>query len=126
MPRTVSQGIRYLVSGAANSVLTFALYQLLIIIVPYQLAYTLSFVAGIAFAARVNAQYVFSSRLTSNTALRFGAFYLLLYVFGLSITVALIEYLDFHERLAPLATVVLLLPVGFIGSRYLLSDRPLS
>ena len=60
--------------GALDTALTFVLYQVLLLLLPYWLAYTLSFAAGIAFAVLVNARFVFEIGLGPRSAVRFVLF----------------------------------------------------
>lgn len=113
---------RFFSVGVVNTLLSLALYQGLIFIVCYRMAYTLAFAAGIAFAAAAYSRVVFYVPLTWATALRFSAAYLMLYVLGLYVTIGLVELVTVPERIAPIATAVLLLPISFLASRYALSS----
>ncbi len=123
-PSWLVQGTRFVGSGVANSALTFLLYQVLVTWMSYAAAYTLSFAAGIAFAAVVTTRLVFASRLTWTTAFRFAATYCALYAAGLGITIGLVDLLGVPQRIAPIGTAVLLLPVSFLASRAALTTRP--
>jgi putative flippase GtrA len=115
--RLALEGSRFLGVGALNSLLTFVIYQALLFLAPYRVAYTLSFALGIAFAAVMNARVVFGTRLTARAVLRFVAFYLANYALGLLVIVLLVERLGVSPVLAPLAAIVVLLPLSFFGSR---------
>jgi len=121
---TLWQAMRFVGVGAANALLTLLLYQILLFVVSYAVAYTLSFAAGIVFAAVANARVVFATRLTWWTALRFTIAYLVLYGLGLGVTIALVELAHVPERIAPVLTAALLVPISFLASRAALSSRP--
>jgi putative flippase GtrA len=110
-------------AGAFNTIATFLLYQILVFVIPYPVAYTMSFVSGVALAAVVNAQFVFGARLTWLTGIRFVAMYLALYALGLGITIAQVSVLDIPERIAPIVAAVLIFPVSYIGSWVALIGR---
>jgi putative flippase GtrA len=117
------QAMRFVGVGVANALLTLLLYQVLLFVVSYTVAYTLSFAAGIAFAAVVYARVVFATRLTWWTALRFTVAYLALYGLGLFVTIWLVELASVPERMAPIATALLLLPLSFLASRFALNEK---
>jgi putative flippase GtrA len=106
--------------GAVNTVLTLLLYEALILVMPYWLAYTLSFALGIAFALFANAGLVFGRPVTIATAVAYALFYLVSYAAGLGIVVLLVEALRVPAGLAPLGAVAVMTPINFIGNRFLL------
>jgi putative flippase GtrA len=110
----------FLAVGAINTILTLLLYEALILVIPYWLAYTLSFAAGIAFALFANAALVFGRPVTYATAVPFVLFYLTSYAAGLGIVVLLVEGLRIPAGLAPLGAVAVMIPINFIGSRFVL------
>ena len=114
---------RFVGVGALNTLLTFLLYQALLFAVPYQVAYTLSFAAGIVFSAVVNARVTFGTTLTARTGLRFAAFYLFNYGLGLALLTVLVEFGGISPVIAPVLAIVLLLPVSFFGSRIALLGK---
>jgi putative flippase GtrA len=107
----------FLAVGAINTLLTLLLYEALILVMPYWLAYTLGFAAGIAFALFANAGLVFGRPVTIASAARFVLFYLVSYAAGLGIVVLLVEGIRIPAGLAPLGAVLVMLPINFLGSR---------
>lgn len=108
---------RFLTVGILNSALTFALYQVLLFLVVYRAAYAASFGAGVLFAATMNAHVVFRVRLTFAAFLRFVGVYFINFFLGLSVISLAVERMYVPPRIAPILSVVVLLPVGFLGSR---------
>src|SRR5215472_2536850 len=103
--------------GAVNTLLTLLLYEVLILVMPDWLAYTLGFAASVAFALFTNAGLVFGRPVTAASAVHFVLFYLVSYAAGLGLVVLLVEGLRISAALAPLGAVVIMLPINFIGSR---------
>jgi putative flippase GtrA len=110
----------FLAVGAVNTMLTLLLYEALILVMPYWLAYTLSFAVGIAFALFANAGLVFGRPVTIATAVAFVLFYLVSYAAGLCVVVLLVEGVHVPAGLAPLGAVAIMIPINFIGSRLVL------
>jgi putative flippase GtrA len=108
---------RFIGTGAARTLLTLALYQLLLLAMPYWLAYTLSFVTGILLAVFVGAYYVFGSGLVLRGLARFTLFYLASYVVGLGVLHVLVAGFGVSAALAAFIVIPLMLPINFIGSR---------
>ncbi|MCU1291493.1 MAG: polysaccharide synthesis protein GtrA [Bryobacterales bacterium] len=115
--------IRFLVSGAANTLVTYAGYLLLLRMMPYVWAYTIAYVAGILMAYVMQTRYVFEVRTTWRTFLRFPLIYLLQYAVGALGIRVLVEGGLLSKETALLATLVITVPLGFFLSRYLLAHR---
>ncbi|MEA2985764.1 MAG: hypothetical protein QOD94_2018 [Alphaproteobacteria bacterium] len=113
----LTQVPRFIGAGAINTLATFLLYQMLLFLVPYKVAYTLSFAAGILLSAVFNSRLVFRTTLNWRALLRFTTVTLVTYVIGLNLVVVLIENLGVPPAIAPLFVVVLLLPLSFFGTR---------
>jgi putative flippase GtrA len=108
---------RFLLSGGLNTALTYLLYLGLLLVLDYWVAYTLSFVAGIALSYLINRKLVFRAARSWLSALLFPTVYLAQYVIGLCVVHVWIKMLVLPAALAPLAAVAVTLPVTFILSR---------
>ena len=109
--------------GAGNTLLSLAVYQVLVIVMPYAAAYTLAFVTGILTAAWGQSRFAFGTKLSFSSFLRFTAAYLLTYIVGLALLALLIEYVGLHKAVAPFAVLVVQAPLSFVLSRIELRDR---
>jgi putative flippase GtrA len=122
--RLAREVTRFGIAGIANLCLSFAIYQALLFVLPYAWAYTLSFVAGLAFVTVVNIRLVFGARMTVRNTAGTAAVYLMQYAAGLGLTVLLVQRLGVHARVAPFILVFVLPPLSFIGARLLVArDR---
>lgn len=111
---------RFLVGGAINTAATLALYWALQRVMHYQLAYLVSYCAGIAISYSVNTRFVFRAR---HTWLKFAVFpliYLITYVIGAVMLKVSVHYLGVPVAIAPLVSIVVTLPVSFLLTRFLL------
>jgi putative flippase GtrA len=116
--------LRFLAGGVVNTVLSFALYYALQLVMPYQAAYALAFVFGVALSYAINVFFVFRTGHTAGKALAFPLVYLAQYVAGALLLAALVEWLGMPQEIAPLVVVVLTLPLTFALSRFVLRSRP--
>lgn len=113
---------RFLAAGAANTLLTLALYQAALFLVGHTAAYVLAYGAGILFAYWAYAAHVFGAPRSAGRLAAFAAFYLASLAAGTLLNDALIERLGIHARLAVFLTVAVMLPVNYLGSKRVLTD----
>jgi putative flippase GtrA len=117
------QLVSFVVVGALNTGLTYVLYLLFLLIGPYWLAYTLSYLAGIVFSAFANSTFVFASSLTMGIITRYGLLYSSSYLVGLGLLVLCVRFIGIPEALAPLLVVGVMIPVNFLVSRFALTGH---
>jgi len=114
---STAQFVRFIVAGAINSGLTYVLYLLLLRILPYAAAYTLSFAAGIALSLMLQGTWVFRSRITVRRAVQFPLVYAVQYVTGLVLLMVFVEKLRLPREFAPLLVVACTIPLTFLLTR---------
>jgi putative flippase GtrA len=112
---------RYLVTGGVNTGVTYALYLLLLKVLPYGQAYTLTYVLGIALAYALQVRFVFKVDASWRTFLRFPMVYLVQYLAGWLVLRVLVERGLMPEQYAMLVVIAVTVPLGFVLSRALLS-----
>lgn len=109
---------RFLLSGAANTALTYGLYLVLLPFSGYAASYSLAFAAGIALAYFLGRVFVFRGGRPSRRHLLFPAVYLFQYGAGLAVVVAWVELLGLGAKLAPLGAIAVTVPTTFVLSRW--------
>jgi len=97
--------------------MTFVLYQVLYLWVPYWLAYTAVFVAAFFFTLVANTSFVFHTRISARSTFYFLTVYILNYLAGLAIMSALIEWLHVPGRVSPIGAFGFLVVFNFLGTR---------
>lgn len=112
--------LRFLIGGALNTALTWSLYLALLHWLPYLWAYTGSYVAGIVLSLVVNARFVFGTRVTLRTVVLYPGVYLVQYAVGVVVVAAAVRWCGIPEAYAPIAAVVVTVPVTFLLSRCVL------
>ena len=113
--------IVFIVFGGINTALTYGLYLGLLLVVPYAIAYSLTFVAGIFLSYWLNATFVFRQPLRLKAALQYPAVYALQYIAGMIILYVGIEIFHISKAIAPLAAVALTIPLTYVCSRILIT-----
>lgn len=114
---------RFLMSGGFNTALTYGIYLALLSVLSYQISYTISYVTGIVLAYVLNRFFVFKSHQGLRSAVLMPFIYLVQYLLSLVILWIWVEKFGFDSRLAPLAAIVLTLPVTFLLSKFAFAKR---
>ena len=115
---------RFVVAGAINTGLTYLIYVLLALILPYPVAYTVTTVLGIFLSYLLNARFVFRRKLSLVTAVQYPAVYVTQYLLGLLLLYLLVEKARMSKFLAPILIVAATVPVTFLLSRLVIArDR---
>ena len=119
-PRRGVRLLRFIAAGAFNTVISIGFYQAALFIMGHLPAYVLAYAVGVAVAYYLYARHVFAAQTSVRGFVLFAAFYGASALLGGMINAGLIEALGWHARLAIFVTIVLMLPVNFFGSRWLL------
>jgi putative flippase GtrA len=115
--------LRFLLAGAANTAFTGVLLVVIATQVDIAIAYTIVYVLGLTFTTVVSARFVFRSSLTVSGIARFVAWYLCVYLVGVSL-VGLVAH-DWHlsHALTAVAVLTLTVPLNFIGGSLVFRPR---
>lgn len=108
---------RFLVGGASTTLVSYAIYLLLLHWMPYVVAYSIAYIAGIVFSYFANTLFVFRRAPSAVRAAVFPLVYLAQYLAGTLLLVILVDGLHIPKAFAPLAVIVLTLPLTYILSR---------
>lgn len=115
--RALPPALKFVIAGALNTLLSIIVYQLMLYVAGHVVAYAVGYMSSIAVAYYLYARHVFNAPMTPGRFLAFTVFYLFTWFAGTLVNAALIEYLGLHARLAIFATVAIMLPVNYFGSR---------
>lgn len=108
--------VRFLASGAFNTLLTYVLYLLLLPLLGALWSYSLAYAAGIVLAYVLNRAFVFRAHAGWKSLAAMPLIYMVQY--GISIAVvALSVRAGLRPELAPLPAIALSLPVTYLLSR---------
>lgn len=107
----------FLIGGGLNTALTWGLYVLLVLVLPYQAAYLVTYVLGIAFSYVFNARFVFGAPLSWRVAMGYPLVYVVQYVAGAMLLSAFVEYFSLPKAYAPLVVTVVMIPATYVMSK---------
>lgn len=112
--------LRFLLAGGANTLFTLGVYWLLLPLMSYPVAYTASYAAGIVSGFALNTYLVFRARWSWIRLLAFPSVHAINYVVGMGVVWVAVALLGFAEWAAPLLAAILLVPLNFTLTRWLI------
>jgi putative flippase GtrA len=118
------QAARFAVVGVVNTALTGALFYFLAYVMPVWLAYSISFAAGLVFAATVSPRLVFQARPSGSRRAAYAAWYLLVFLLGLACVRVLNDLVRVDHLQVVVLTLVVTASLGFVGGRVILTSHP--
>lgn len=120
-PSVREQGIRFVLFGAFNTLVTYLVYCLLVYVMHPQLAYALVFALGIGLAYIGNSRYVFRKPLDWKIARVYPLVYLAQYVLTASLIHLFGLFTGLGPRLALAMALAITTPVSFVLNRTMLN-----
>lgn len=121
--RLRGESFRFVIGGGLNTLLTYVYYWLLLDLIGYAAAYTVSYAAGIVSGFTINTLFVFRSPWSWRKLMAFPLVHLANYGLGLAVMSLTIRLLGLDERLAPIVATIIVLPFNFVFTRLLLRHR---
>lgn len=109
---------RFLLVGAANTLLSYLLYLLLLSFLNYLPAYSIAYCLGIVLSYFLNIRFVFNKCASLASFLKFPSVYILQYTLGTVILWLLIGKLGISPALAMIGVIIITIPVTFLASRF--------
>ncbi|MFD0725306.1 GtrA family protein [Lysobacter brunescens] len=112
-----SEFVRFLIGGIANTAFSYAIYLLLLILLPAMHAYVISFIIGIVSGYLINSIFVFPSKLDLKRFAAFPLVHLVNLSAGSAILWLAIHVFGCDARIAPLLSIAATIPINFVLSR---------
>jgi len=113
--RDLAAGLRFVVAGGANTVVTGAALSLLSFVMDARIAYGIVFVLGIALSLFLSGRFVFRRRITWQRTVGYVVVYLVVFLVGLGVL-----QLALQAGLRPAwsgAVALITAPLSFLGGR---------
>jgi putative flippase GtrA len=120
------EALRFLVAGAINTAATYLLYLALLPLLNYTLAYTITYIGGIALAYLLSTKYVFQVRRSARGLALFPLVYVAQYLAGVLVLRVAVETFAVPQKFALLFSIAATIPMTFLLSRWLLKRRDAS
>jgi len=104
---------KFIIAGVLNVIFTYLIYLVLLIIVEYKIAYSISYILGIFFSFVMNQKYVFNTNYNNKKIFYYPIIYLIQYFISILFLVFIIEILKFPKEVAPFLVVIILVPFTY-------------
>jgi putative flippase GtrA len=108
------QFARFLVVGTANTVASYLVYLVLLLVVDYRAAYTIAYAAGLASGYLMHARFVFGARPGARSAASFLVTNAAMYLASLLVLYVAVDRLAVPKALGMLAALAFTVPATFI------------
>jgi putative flippase GtrA len=105
MKKQHAQFLRFVVSGASNTLLSYAAFVALVSFVHYLVAYTIAYALGIVLSYVLNSRWVFRAAGSWRTILAFPLVYVLQYVCSAALLFVLVHEIGLRSEIAALIVV---------------------
>lgn len=115
-----SEFFRFLLVGMSNTLVAYVVYLLLLPLLPYLYAYTLSYCVGVVNSYFMNVFFVFRKKVSLHSFLKFPFVYVVQYFLGATILWLLVDKLELAPAWAMVAVIIVTVPITFLASRFVL------
>ena len=115
--------LRFILMGGANTVTTAIAFYALATVLPTKIAFTLVYLAGLAFVVVATPRYVFASRSSWRRRLLLALWYLGTYAVGVGVISLLKGAVSAPRFVVVLGTAAVTAPVSFVGATLLVGRR---
>ncbi len=115
--------IKYLLSGGFNTLVTYLMYLLLLNIMNYNMAYSISYVAGILLSYYLNSVFVFQEKISLRKFIKYPVVYIVQYLINLVLLNILIEYAGLSTKIVPIITIVITIPITFLLTKFIIKGK---
>jgi putative flippase GtrA len=119
----IKEYVSFLLCGVANTVLTYALYAMFLLLMSYKLAYSLAYICGIVVSYYLNSEFVFKEPVSLLKFLKYPAVYIVQYLLGIIILYICVDVFGISKWLAPVVVIVISLPVTFGLSKLIIKGQ---
>ena len=111
---------RFLIAGAANTAVTYALFLVGAAFVNHLIAYTFAYAVGIGVSYLLNTHFVFRTPRRWKTAVAFPLVYVTQYLWGLAALYVLVDLLGFRSGIAMLIVIASSVLLSYVLTRRVL------
>lgn len=118
--------MRFLLVGVLNTLSGYFFYLLFLLIVPYSIAYTGSYLLNILLSYIFNLLFVFKEKHSLKKSLQFPFIYLFQFAFGLIGLNLLVSIMGIDEKFALLFIIIASIPLTYLLMHSILIKKPKS
>ena len=109
--------IRFIILGVINTILTYFLYLILLFLLPYVWAYSITYLFGLTISYFLSSYWVFKKNIAIKSGMYFLIYHLSNYLVNIMALWIFIDLIGLSEKIAPLITISLLTPIFYLISK---------
>lgn len=117
----IRRWVRFAAGGLFNTAATYLIYLGLVQVMAYQWAYLVAYALGVVIAYLLNSLLVFRVPLSLGRASTYPIVYVVQYAMAAGLLALAVEVLQISEEIAPLAVLVIMVPVSYVLNRLMLA-----
>jgi len=114
-----NQIIRFMIANGFSTLVMFGLYLVLNFVLKYQISYFISYVVTVILSYVLTSVFVFKTKMSWQSFMAFPMIYVFQYVTS-AIALEVLVRLGFSVTYVPLFVIVLLLPLTYLLSRFVI------
>ncbi|WP_171056397.1 GtrA family protein [Paenibacillus sinopodophylli] len=115
--------LRFVAMGLANTLITYGSYLAFLLLFSYNVSYLLSYVLGIVVSFILNSKIVFNTKMTTMKFIQYPLVYAAQFLLGFGLINVIVTLMGISEKIAPLIVTIVSLPITFVISKFILTDR---
>ena len=119
----VGSPLRFVFWNGINTLLGYCVYALLLLALPYLIAYSVAYVFGIVLSFLVNSKLVFNRSLTWGNAAKYPLVYIVQYLLGVVSMYLLVQRIGLNKLIAPAVVVLITIPVTYFLTKAILHGK---
>jgi putative flippase GtrA len=109
--------IRFIILGLINTTLTYFLYLILLFLLPYVWAYSITYLFGLTISYFLSSYWVFKKNIAIKSGMYFLIYHLSNYLVNIMALWIFIDLIGLSEKIAPVITISLLTPIFYLISK---------
>jgi len=109
--------IRFIILGLINTTLTYFLYLILLFLLPYVWAYSITYLFGLTISYFLSSYWVFKKNIAIKSGMYFLIYHLSNYLVNIMALWIFIDLIGLSEKIAPLIAIALLTPIFYLISK---------
>lgn len=118
-----NQFVRFFVIGVINTLGTYIIYLLMLLLFNHNTAYTIAYVLGILMAYVLNSKFTFKVEFSLKRMLQYPMVYLVQYLINIVMLNIFVLKYGVNDRIAPIIVIVISIPITFLLSKFILIRR---
>lgn len=115
--------LRFIIGGFVNTTVTYILYLGLLSLLPYIIAYTITYLVGISLGYFLNSRFVFKKPKNIKSGAAYPLAHMINYVISIGLFWLLVNWIYIPKEFAPLFVLVITTPLIYLTTKVIFQGR---